>query len=193
MGMIARLLGLDAAPALTTESIPRSFPRSQVPTPSDALSVPLTPSQPAPCIEAMTMSDSRSVEMLSRPTGLRVLVVDDDAGIRELLRELLVGEGYEVVEATNGQEAVDQARATSPAAVLMDLMMPVLSGAEATAMLKTDPRTSTIPVLAMSAGRNLAAVAHGIPADGFLSKPFNLANLITVVFQHTHGESPTIH
>ena len=122
--------------------------------------------------------------------AIRVLVVDDDAGIRELLRELLIGEGYEVSEATNGREALEAARAQPPAAVLMDLMMPILSGAEATTALKRDPRTAAIPVLAMSAGRNLAAVAQGIPADGFLSKPFNLSNLVSAIRRHTAPGGP---
>jgi CheY-like chemotaxis protein len=115
----------------------------------------------------------------------RVLVVDDDAAIREFLRELLGSEGYEVDEATNGAEAVERVRMNPPAAVLMDLMMPILSGAEATSRLKSDPATADIPILAMSAGRNLATMAAGIPADGFVSKPFNLNQLVDTLAMHT--------
>src|SRR5262245_41236610 len=89
----------------------------------------------------------------------RVLVVDDDAAIREFLRDLLGSEGYLVDEAVNGAEAVELVRANPPAAILMDLMMPVLSGAEATSTLKSDPSTASIPILAMSAGRNLSTMA----------------------------------
>ena len=77
----------------------------------------------------------------------RVLIVDDDEAIRELLRDILGAEGYEVDEAINGAEAVERARSNPPAAVLMDLMMPVVSGIEATTTLKNDPQTARIPIL----------------------------------------------
>ena len=103
-----------------------------------------------------------------------ILIADDDEGIRELLRELLDSEGYRVEEASNGAEAIASIAANRPHAVLMDLMMPVVSGAEATAMIKRDPRTASIPVLAMSAGRNIVAMQNDIPADDFIAKPFEL-------------------
>ncbi len=119
------------------------------------------------------------------PRTPRVLVVDDDAAIREFLRDLLGSEGYEVDEAANGAEAVERVRADPPSAVLMDLMMPVLSGAEATSTLKSDPTTARVPILAMSAGRNLTTMADAIPADGFVSKPFDLTRLVAVLAEHT--------
>lgn len=115
----------------------------------------------------------------------RVLVVDDDAEIREFLRDLLGLEGYEVEEAVNGAEAVELVKANPPAAVLMDLMMPILSGAEATTRLKNDPSTANVPILAMSAGRNLASLRTSVPADGFVAKPFDLATLFASLAKHT--------
>jgi CheY-like chemotaxis protein len=115
----------------------------------------------------------------------RVLVVDDDAAIREFLRDLLDLEGYVVEEAANGAEAVERVRADPPSAVLMDLMMPILSGAEATSRLKSDPKTARIPILAMSAGRNLAAMSSAVPADGFVAKPFDLPLLVAALAKHT--------
>ncbi len=117
----------------------------------------------------------------------RVLVVDDDAAIREFLRDLLGSEGYEVDEAVNGAEAVERVRTDPPAAVLMDLMMPILSGAEATSRLKSDPTTASIPILAMSAGRNIATFGTGIPADGFVSKPFDLSLLVDTLARHVRS------
>jgi CheY-like chemotaxis protein len=111
----------------------------------------------------------------------RVLVVDDDASIREFLRELLISNGYEVDEASNGAEALECIQSRRPDAVLMDLMMPVVSGAEATSRIKQNPLTATIPVVAMSAGRNLQSMANGVPADGFVSKPFDLARLLAEI------------
>jgi two-component system response regulator MprA len=110
-----------------------------------------------------------------------ILIADDDEGIRELLRELLDSEGYRVQEATNGAEAIASIAANRPHAVLMDLMMPVVSGVEATAMIKRDPRTASIPVLAMSAGRNILALQNDIPADDFIAKPFELSTLIAAI------------
>ena len=109
----------------------------------------------------------------------------DDAAIREFLRDLLGSEGYEVDEAVNGADAVERVRANPPSAILMDLMMPVLSGAEATSTLKSDPSTAGIPILAMSAGRNLKTMADAVPADGFVSKPFDLSHLVAVLAEHT--------
>jgi CheY-like chemotaxis protein len=123
------------------------------------------------------------------PRTPRVLVVDDDAAIREFLRDLLGSEGYEVDEAVNGAEAVERVRANPPAAVLMDLMMPILSGAEATSALKSDPTTAGVPILAMSAGRNLTTMAAAVPADGFVTKPFDLSHLVAVLAEHTRPDS----
>jgi len=110
-----------------------------------------------------------------------ILIADDDEGIRELLRELLDSEGYRVEEASNGAEAIASIAANRPHAVLMDLMMPVVSGVEATSMIKRDPRTASIPVLVMSAGRNIAAMQNEIPADDFIAKPFELSTLIAAI------------
>ena len=119
------------------------------------------------------------------PSGARtVLLVDDDFAILELLKDILGTEGYEVIEASNGVEAIDRARRYRPAAVLMDLMMPVMSGTEATIRLKADPATAGIPVLAMSAGRNLTAVGLDIPADDFIPKPYDLSELIERIARH---------
>ena len=124
----------------------------------------------------MTETKTSAPPTAPRPPT-RVLVVDDDAGIRELLREVLGEYGFAVTEAVNGAEALERVRADPPAAVLMDLMMPVLSGAEATQALKADPRTAGIRVIAMSAGRHLSTMAAGVPADRFLSKPFDFGAL----------------
>ena len=115
------------------------------------------------------------------PLGPRVLVVDDDEAIRTLLVDLLSDEGYDVVQAVNGADGVQRALADGPAAVLMDLMMPIMSGAEATATLKSDPRTAHIPVLAMSAGRTLDLLGETVQADRFIAKPFDLSQVLDAV------------
>ncbi|MDQ3044826.1 MAG: response regulator [Chloroflexota bacterium] len=130
------------------------------------------------------------MEQAGSTEDLRILVADDDSGIRELLREVLSSHGYAVELAVNGAEALALVRANPPAVVLMDLMMPTLSGAEATTALKADPATAEIPVVAMSAGRNLAVMAAGIPADDFISKPFDLSALVSTLVYLSRRTAP---
>ncbi len=133
------------------------------------------------------MSNDAAIARTSAPI---VLVVDDVPAIRELLKDLLGTEGYDVLEASNGVQALDQVGRVRPSAILMDLMMPIMSGAEATSRLKADPTTAAIPVLAMSAGRNLTATALNIPADDFIPKPFDLTELIDTLAHHAMQAVP---
>lgn len=118
------------------------------------------------------------IELSSPNQPPLILIADDDQLIRDLLTDLLIGEGFRVDAAVNGAEAVRAALAEPPAAVLMDLMMPVVNGAQATALLKDDPRTANVPILAMSAGKTLAEATRTIQADDFISKPFDIDQLI---------------
>jgi DNA-binding response OmpR family regulator len=111
----------------------------------------------------------------------RILIVDDDPAIRGLLVELLTDEGYQTLQASDGLEAIERARASSPSLVLMDLMLPVLDGAAATRTLKSEASTARIPIIAMSAGANLRQQADILPADGVLAKPFDLDELLAEV------------
>ncbi|MDI3339146.1 MAG: response regulator [Sphaerobacter sp.] len=115
----------------------------------------------------------------------RILIVDDDPAIRTLLNELLREEGYTTFVAGDGQTAIEQARQTHPHLILMDLMLPVLDGASAIRVLKSDPRTSGIRIIAMSAGANLRQYADHLPADGVLGKPFDLDTLLAHVAINT--------
>ncbi|HUZ02224.1 MAG TPA: response regulator [Thermomicrobiaceae bacterium] len=111
----------------------------------------------------------------------RVLIVDDDPSIRALLDELLRDEGHVTVLAGDGKRAVERARETHPDVILMDLMLPVLDGASAIRVLKSDPFTRDIPIIAMSAGANLRLHAEHLPADGVLGKPFDLDTVLAHV------------
>ena len=102
-----------------------------------------------------------------------VLVVDDFADNREMYSEYLCFSGYDVIQATNGKEAVDAARARLPDIIIMDLSLPVMDGWEATRRLKADDRTRQIPVVALT-GHALAAHSKGASdagCDSFLVKP----------------------
>ncbi|MDQ3817618.1 MAG: response regulator [Acidobacteriota bacterium] len=89
--------------------------------------------------------------MTSNAGGQTILVVDDQPDIRELLRLQLQMKGCQVVEATNGREAVELAPQIHPSLILMDLSMPVLDGYEATRQIHKQPRLEDVPIVAVSA------------------------------------------
>lgn len=109
----------------------------------------------------------------------KILIADDlDAG-RELVRTVLENSNYEVYEATNGAEAVEQARAIQPDLIILDLHMPVLDGFGALAELRRDPQFAKTPVMALTAsammGDREVALAAGF--TGYIAKPIRLTAL----------------
>jgi PAS domain S-box-containing protein len=115
-----------------------------------------------------------------RPTGpLRVLVIDDTALNRKLLRAMLQGPACEVVEATNGASGIKMARDMAPAVILMDMQMPGMDGLTATTQLKADPRTSGIPIIAVTAHAMAGDAERMLAAGcaGYVSKPISRAKL----------------
>ena len=95
----------------------------------------------------------------------RVLVVDDDAAIRDTLRDLLDAEGYDVALACHGLEALESLRRQRADVVILDLRMPVMTGDELLAQLDADPDLCRIPVLILSANKDLPAHALRKPVD----------------------------
>jgi len=116
----------------------------------------------------------------SRP---RILVVDDDALIRQFLEDQLTGEGYLVSTARDGEEALAKVAADSPDLILLDVMMPKVDGFEVCRRLKSDERTILIPVVMVTALTATDQRIKGIEAgaDDFLSKPYNRLELFTRV------------
>src|SRR6266581_3346285 len=103
----------------------------------------------------------------------RVLVVDDYPDAREMYCEYLEYCGFEVVEASNGLEALQRAVDTNPDIILMDLSLPVMDGWEATRRLKADKRTERIPVVALT-GHTMQSHSKGAMqagCDSFVAKP----------------------
>ena len=113
----------------------------------------------------------------------RILVVEDVPLGLAVLRMHLEAEGFEVIVARDGVEALDQARDGHPDLVLLDLMLPRLSGERVCQELRADPRTHGLPVVVVSArvqeGERLRAFAAG--ADAFIAKPYDTAQLMTEV------------
>ena len=102
-----------------------------------------------------------------------ILLVEDNADNQEIYRVILTHHGYSVLQAWDGERGVRMARDHAPDLILMDLTMPVVDGLEATRMLKADPVTSAIPIIALTAHATeedrTAAEAAG--CDSYLSKP----------------------
>lgn len=115
--------------------------------------------------------------------GKSILVADDDPDILNIVTVSLETQGYEVHRATNGREAVDVARACRPDLILLDMMMPVMSGYEAVAELKADPTTEPIPIVGLSAKAMATDIelASGIGIDGYITKPFRIAQVLRVI------------
>ena len=111
--------------------------------------------------------------MTTKSQRPRVLLVDDYPDAREMYTEYLEFSGFEVVEAGNGQEALQRAAESAPDIILMDLSLPVMDGWEATRRLKADKRTASIPVVALT-GHALAGISEGAKragCDAFITKP----------------------
>jgi two-component system cell cycle response regulator DivK len=121
--------------------------------------------------------------------GERVLVVEDNEKNMKLVRDVLHATGYETVEATTGEDAVELATTRPPALVLMDAQLPGIDGVEAPAQLRRDERTASIPVLVLTARAMSGDRERFLEAgfDGYLSKPVDVAELIRVVQEHCRG------
>jgi two-component system alkaline phosphatase synthesis response regulator PhoP len=112
----------------------------------------------------------------------RILVADDEPGIRLTLGRLL-DRNYVVLEATNGEEAVEIAKGQKPDLILMDLIMPKVDGYAACAQIKADPATRGIPVVVLTAiGHELnKKFATEMGAQAYLTKPFSIQGLMDVI------------
>ncbi len=122
----------------------------------------------------------------------RVLVVDDDDVIRQLITVNLELEGFEVATAVDGQDCLDKVVDFDPVVVTLDIMMPRLDGWEAASRLRSDPRTAGVKVVLLSARAQEADLQRGdrIGVDAYLTKPFDPDELIATV-RRLAGLSPT--
>jgi CheY-like chemotaxis protein len=107
-----------------------------------------------------------------------VMIVEDDTALRESLVEVLAAEGFTIVEAENGRQALQFLRdeGVAPEVILLDLMMPVMSGWEFRKEQLGDPSISSIPVIVMS-----ATEPRGISASAMLPKPFGIDTLLAAI------------
>lgn len=115
-----------------------------------------------------------------------ILIVEDEANLRELVRAVL-GPAYRYGEAADGAEALDQVRELAPDLVLLDLMLPQTSGLEVLEAIRSDPAIRSTPVVILTAWAHYEEEARGYGADGFVAKPFEPAELQTVVRELLDG------
>jgi CheY-like chemotaxis protein len=123
--------------------------------------------------------------------GGPVLLVEDDLDIAEAILDVLMDEGYEVAHATNGREALELLHSQPrPAVILLDLMMPEMDGSQFRAEQLRDPALSSIPVVVLSADRLVAQKAHELGVWGYVTKPLQPEQLVSIVEQTTCPQSP---
>ncbi|HEV2106228.1 MAG TPA: response regulator [Candidatus Eisenbacteria bacterium] len=110
----------------------------------------------------------------------KILVVDDEIYIVHILDFSLGMEGYEVLTALDGEQALEKARADKPDLIVLDIMMPKLDGYETCKLLKADDATRDIPVILLSAkGRNVdQKIGFEVGADDYITKPFSPRKLV---------------
>jgi CheY-like chemotaxis protein len=117
--------------------------------------------------------------MIEKP---RILIVDDEQNIRLLVRKFLTDK-FTVLEAIDGEEAVEMARKHRPSLILMDILMPKMGGYDACSMIKNDQSTKRIPVFMLTGlGFELnKKFAEAVGADGYITKPFTSEQLLDTI------------
>jgi two-component system, chemotaxis family, chemotaxis protein CheY len=110
----------------------------------------------------------------------RIMVIDDDEAIREFVSWVLSDDGYEVVTANHGAVALGMLERWHPDVILLDMRMPVMDGWEFSRAYR-EMDNSHAPIVVLTAARDAADSADEIGADGYLSKPFDLLDLLDVV------------
>jgi two-component system, cell cycle response regulator DivK len=113
----------------------------------------------------------------------RILVVEDQEDLRGVLRTLLSGSGYIVIEAADGEAGVSKALAERPDLILMDIQLPVLNGYDATRRIKANPNLKDTPVIAVSsfAMKGDEEKARGAGCDHYVTKPYSPMQLLRII------------
>jgi DNA-binding response OmpR family regulator len=118
----------------------------------------------------------------------RILVVDDEVDVLELVTYNLRRAGYEVSLATNGLDAIDLARSQRPDLIILDLMLPEVHGFDVCDVLRKDPTTANIPIIMLTAWASDSARVLGLEvgADDYITKPFSPRELVLRVNRLVH-------
>ena len=118
--------------------------------------------------------------MSSKAANKRILVAEDEPDVLSLISSNLVSAGFNVIKAENGLVALNQAKETLPSLIVLDLMLPELSGLEVCKLLKKEPQTSQIPIIMLTAKAEEVDRIVGLElgADDYLTKPFSPRELV---------------
>ncbi len=120
-----------------------------------------------------------------------IMVVEDHADARQLMRDLIEGMGHDVIEAADGVEGVRFALSAPLDLIIMDLMMPVASGDSAVRFIRGTPGLETIPILVVSAHPDIASIATQNGATGWVPKPVRIDELMTKIDKLLAANKPT--
>jgi len=116
----------------------------------------------------------------------RILVVEDQEDNRRILRDLLMASGYELTEATTGEEGLALAERETPDLILMDIQLPGMDGYEVTRRVKANPALKHIPIIAVTSyalsGDDQKSCAAG--GDGYVTKPFSPRQLLSKIREY---------
>lgn len=113
----------------------------------------------------------------------KILVVEDEESLLRLESILLTSKGYDVIGASNGQQALDAIMSERPDLVLLDIMLPEIDGFEVCSRIKSNPETERIPVIMVTAkktGEDMAR-SEAVGADWYITKPFKSAMVIETI------------
>jgi CheY-like chemotaxis protein len=127
------------------------------------------------------------------PPGKTILIVDDESSIRSVLADLLEEEGYHVAVVRTGQEAIDYLlrTETQPCLILLDMLMPEMTGLQFRRLQQEQLELAEIPVIAMSANLHVAQAAQLLGVHDYLQKPFDLPTLLSTVVRNC-GTASTV-
>ncbi len=117
---------------------------------------------------------------------MKILVADDESSIREIAGELLTSAGYDVLEAEDGKQALALARKEQPVLILLDLVMPEMSGYDVLQEIRKDPRLRNTPILILSvlvSGVDTDVYFHELDVDGFIDKADFVISLVPRVHE----------
>lgn len=113
----------------------------------------------------------------------KILIVDDNEQNRKLFRFILQNSGYEIIESENGEDGLKLAKENHPGLILMDIQMPGIDGAEAFRILRSEPETKDIPVIALTSyamrGDREKFLEQGF--NGYISKPINVKEFMNAI------------
>jgi two-component system cell cycle response regulator DivK len=139
--------------------------------------------------------NEETMEEVAKSFPKKILVVDDNQDSRELVVKVLKNKGYEMIEAVDGEEAVEKAVAEMPDLILLDISIPKLNGYEVARILKGKEEFKGIPIVALTAhamkGDRMKALEAG--CEGYISKPINVRELPAQVKSFLKGRWESIH